>query len=348
MISVRIADQSDWSRWDSFLLSQPNAWPYHLFAWREAIIQGYKHDPYYFIAEEADEIIGVLPVIHLKFPFITNELTALPYCDVGNYVGSDEAFSVILDSFVELGKKLSVETINLRGSLDIDYSATVPMTLESTNKVRMLMNLPDSSDILISSYKSKLRSQIRKSEKNGVVFRWGSLDDIDNFYSVMSYNMRDLGSPVHSRSWFHSVLNSFNKNARLGLVELDGKTVGGCIILMLNDKLCIPWASTLRKYNHLAPNMLLYWNVLKYACDNHFKTFDFGRSSSMEGTYRFKAQWGAEASPLDWYTINIHAHVEKNSIGMDSKRAYFEHVWRKMPLIVTNYFGPKIRRYISL
>ncbi len=55
--------------------------------------------------------------------------------------------------------------------------------LES-NKVRMLLDLPDSSEILLANFKSKLRSQVRKAEKNGVTFRWTGPNGVDSFYSV--------------------------------------------------------------------------------------------------------------------------------------------------------------------
>jgi hypothetical protein len=52
--------------------------------------------------------------------------------------------------------------------------------------------------------------------------------------------------------------------------------------------------------------MLLYWTKLEYACDNGNKTFDFGRSTPGEGTYRFKPQWGAKPQPLHWQYISLN------------------------------------------
>ena len=40
--------------------------------------------------------------------------------------------------------------------------------------------------------------------------------------------------------------------------------------------------------------MLIYWNILKYACENGYRIFDFGRCTPEENTFRFKKQWGAE------------------------------------------------------
>jgi FemAB-related protein (PEP-CTERM system-associated) len=348
MTSIKIAKQTDCKMWDNFLSSQKHAWPYHLYGWGNAIFQTYKHKPYYLIAEDNNKITGVLPLIHFKFPCLVNNLIALPYCDVGNYIGNnDVTFKELLNKALEIGEELKVKEIELRGSIQCNAHKDFSLSKGKINKVRMFLNLPDSSDALLASFKSKLRSQIRKSKKNGISFRWGGEADIDSFYTVFSENMRDLGSPVHARAWFHSILSNLHENARIGIVELEKQVVGGCIILMLNDKVSIPWASTLRKYNNLAPNMQLYWNVLKFSCDNGYRIIDFGRSTVGEGTYKFKAQWGAAAEPLEWYTI-INKENEENYNNDTKYRYFFERCWSNLPVKFTNYLGPKIRRNISL
>jgi FemAB-related protein (PEP-CTERM system-associated) len=348
MISVRIAEQTDWKNWDLYMQSNEGAWPYHLFGWGNAIKESYKHKPYYLIAEDHEKIVGLQPLMHIKIPYLLNNLCALPFCDVGNPISKDvHVLQYMYKYILELGRELEVNKIELRGSIDSFHDEEFTLKKIENNKVRMILDLPNSSEELLQSFKSKLRSQIRKSEKNGITFRWGGINDVDKFYSVFSNNMRDLGSPVHSQDLFRSIIKDLDNNVRLGIAELENKTVGGCIIMMINDKVSIPWASTLRKYNRLAPNMLLYWNALKYSCDNGYKLFDFGRSTSGEGTYKFKTQWGAKAKPLNWYEIQLH-RTKRESDENSEFRYYFERVWCKLPLCVANYVGPQIRKYITL
>src|SRR2546427_11258796 len=62
-----------------------------------------------------------------------------------------------------------------------------------------------------------------------------------------------------------------------------GTPVGGLVALAFKDRLAVPWASCLKEYLSLCPNMLLYWEVLRTACVEGFRTFDFGRSSRHSG-----------------------------------------------------------------
>jgi FemAB-related protein (PEP-CTERM system-associated) len=213
----------------------------------------------------------------------------------------------------------------------------------------MFFNLPASADDLFESFKSKLRSQVRKAEKNGVSFRWGNSSDVGPAYDVFSRNMRELGSPVHSKSFIKAVLSNYGDRAKLGLTEFEGKTIGMGIILLGGKGVSIPWASTLREYNRLSPNMLLYWNALKYSADNGYSFFDFGRSSEGEGTYKFKKQWGAKPIPLVWYEYIGSGKDENKHGSTDSrKREIAAAIWQKLPLCVANRIGPHIRKYISL
>jgi lipid II:glycine glycyltransferase (peptidoglycan interpeptide bridge formation enzyme) len=162
--------------------------------------------------------------------------------------------------------------------------------------------------------------------------------------------MRELGSPVHSKKLFSAVMDKYGEKARIGLAEYEGKCISAGLILSTEEQTSIPWASSLRNFNHLAPNMLLYWNFLKFAADNGKKIFDFGRSTENEGTFRFKRQWGAEPFPLTWYSSCPGTLVQSLNAVHDkiSGRESAANLWKKLPISITNILGPQLRKYINL
>jgi FemAB-related protein (PEP-CTERM system-associated) len=348
-MNIRLAEKEDQHLWDTYVSTHPDGTPYHSYAWKQAIETAYGHKGFYLFAEEKDTIVGVLPLVRIRLPLINNELVALPFCDNGACLadGGDIRRRLIRQTVV-LAEQLKIRSCTIRShSENIDLEETeYPFKVDS-GKVSLLLPLPENSEILWSNFKSKLRSQIRKSEKNGLTF---VLDNtkVEDFYSVMSMNMRDLGSPVHSRQWFDQVVGNYGSNAHLGIVYLKEKPIGAGMLLSCGGKISIPWASTLRKYNKMAPNMLLYWNFLRYAADNYFSVFDFGRSSPGEGTYKFKTQWGARPKPLYWHILSLTATKSNHTSVANSKRRLVENIWRKLPLSIANFIGPKIRKHISL
>jgi FemAB-related protein (PEP-CTERM system-associated) len=211
----------------------------------------------------------------------------------------------------------------------------------------MLLPLPTSSEILMRSFKSKLRSQIQKPKKEGLVSRIGGEDLVDDFYKVFSTHMRDLGSPVHSKKFIANILLHFRHEARITLVYHNDDPVACGLMIGFKGTMSNPWASSLLEYRELSPNMLLYWTMLEYASNHDFKVFDLGRSSVGEGTYHFKEQWGAKSVPLYWHQISNGHPFESNGL----EKANFSKaisLWQKLPVPVTKILGPRIRKYIPL
>ena len=351
MISIRSASLKDEPAWDDYLDKHSDAPPYCYFAWRKAVEQAYGHKAHYLIAEDKGKICGVLPLFVFHIPFMGNTLVSLPYCDAGGVYGdSEEVCRRLIEAAyakVEFGKAKNLEIRSVKTLESLEETSNNLNVSTNTDKVRMLLHLPANSEELWSNFKSKLRSQVRKAEKNGLMFRWGNERDIPAFYEVFSRNMHALGSPVHSRSWIEAVFTSYQDNARIGLVFKDEQPAGCGLILCTKKMVSIPWASTLREFNRLSPNMLLYWNFLKFAADSGRDVFDFGRSTPGEGTYRFKKQWGAEPQALYWYVLST-VPVGCASSGHGKKRVILENIWRRSPLSMVNVMGPLVRKYISL
>jgi len=67
--------------------------------------------------------------------------------------------------------------------------------------------------------------------------------------------------------------------------------------LSFRDALIVLWASSYREYFSLCPNNLLYWEMIRWGCEQGYRRFDFGRSSPQSGTYHFKKQWGTIENP---------------------------------------------------
>ena len=346
-MNIRVANKSDQKAWDDYVLTHPNGLAYHQFAWKEAVAEAYSFDSRYLLAECNGRICGVLPLIVFKRPFTAPIYVSLPYCDLGGCLADDDDIEgQLVVKAKELGVTEGVSGIELRTGPKV---AEVEQDVPSSEKVRMVLELPDSADTLMKGLKSKLRSQVIKPLRDGLTAQFGGCELTAEFYQVFTENMRDLGSPVHSRKWIESVVRNYADNVRIGLVFTPDKELAAAgIILLHGDKVSIPWASSLRKYNRINPNMLLYWTFLEFAADNGFRYFDFGRSTPGEGTYKFKEQWGARPEALNWVQLDMNGDEITSSSFPSETRRRIETCWQRLPLALCNFIGPILRRYISL
>ena len=352
-IQIQQLDLSQSDIWDEYVLAHDHATPYHLMSWGKAVEQAYGFKCLFIAAMDTEKshIVGLLPIVEMKTLRGKKQLCALPYCDVGGILSNDDTITAAIRTYIlNYAKTSNVLDVEIRG---LDAEVLKVADAPKQEKVRMLLSLPEDADALMAQFKSKLRSQIRKAEKNGLdfeVYRGKTItsDVLNDFYSIICKNMHNLGSPVHSLAWYQAIVEQYKNNVSIAIVKFEDLAVGAGLVLQCNDKAVIPWASTLSDYNRLAPNMLLYWAVLSTSCENHAKLFDFGRSTVGEGTFNFKKQWGCDAQRLLWEQIEDGNSTMNKPGETSSMRQFAENTWRKMPLGFTKFWGPKIRPYISL
>jgi len=316
---------------------------YHRYAWREVIGKSFGHPCHYLVAKDsAGAVVGILPLTHMKSALFGNFLVSLPFFNYGG----------LLSDTQEIGTALLREAASLReelGAAHVELRHTEPWPGElpmKQAKVSMLLDLGNDSELLWKSFNAKLRNQVRKAEKSGCTARVGGLELLADYYTVFVRNMRDLGTPVYGEKFFAEVLSAFSEDANIITVYLEGKPVAAGLVVRFRDTVEIPWASSIRDYNTLCPNNLLYWEALQHALRIGCSRFDFGRSTPGEGTFKFKEQWGAKPIKLHWqYLLPEGASLPE----LNNKNPKFEmaiRIWQKLPLPLTRLLGPHIVKNI--
>ena len=210
----------------------------------------------------------------------------------------------------------------------------------------MILDLAPDTDAQWRSFNAKLRNQIRKAQKSGLQFVAGHLELLDGFYEVFARNMRDLGTPVYPKNFFHNILEAFPESTRIFAVYHNTKVIAAGIGSWFRKTLEIPWASSINDYKILCPNNMLYWEAIQFAIRNGFNKFDFGRSTLNEGTYNFKRQWGAQPVQLYWQYLMDGQNSIPDLNPSNPRYQTAIRIWQHLPLSVTRLLGPMIVRNI--
>lgn len=336
-------DYNDIELWDKYVGLHPCSLNYHRYKWRNVIENSFGHACYYLAAKSANgDIVGILPLVFMQSKLFGSFLVSLPFLNYGGLLfDSIEIAVALLKEARLLQQELGAEHIELRhiDPLGIDIPT-------KQHKVTMILDLADGVDNQWQRFNPKLRNQIRKAEKNDLTPIVGGRELLDDFYSVFVRNMRDLGTPVYSKKIFSSVLDTFPECTRIISVYLKGKPIASGLVNYFRSSIEIPWASSIREYNPLCPNNLLYWTAIQFALGKGLKKFDFGRSTPGEGTYKFKEQWGAKPLLLHWQYLLPEGAVLPELNPKNPKFEMAIRIWQKLPLPVTRILGPQIVKYI--
>lgn len=338
-MTIRLYQEGDEKRWEGYVAASQKATAYHQLGWKRVIEASFGHRAYYLLSEDPDgKVDGILPMVQLKSLLFGNFFVSLPYFNYGG---------ICADRAERSGPLLqeAIRIVQAEGATHLEIRETAPLEgglpFKAT-KVSMRLALPSAPEALWSSFSSKLRSQIRKPQKEGFSVRIGGEEELDAFYRVFSINMKHLGTPVYPRGFFREIFRVFIGSAFICVVYNKKEPVAAGFLIGFKETMEIPWASSLREYNRLAPNMLLYWSVLSFAIERGYRLFDFGRSTPGEGTYQFKAQWGAMPHPLYWhYWLRKGGSLPELNPKNPKYRVAIE-IWRRLPLTITQWVGPRI------
>lgn len=339
---VAIDSAFDAIAWDNYVNQHASASAYHDSRWKVLIEQVFGHNCHYLTARDAQgAIVGVLPLVHLNSRLFGSFMISMPYFNYGGPLANSPTISnALMSASDELAEQLGCSHTEIRECQERANRQ------HRSHKVSMLLRLPDSNDALDKSLGAKLRSQIRASERHNPGISFGGEELLADFYTVFSRNMRDLGTPVYSQSFFRAILKQFPESGFLAVVRISGKPVAAAFLFGYRDTLEIPWASTLRSANQYGANMYLYRQILGEAQRRGFDFFDFGRSTENGPTYKFKKQWGARPHHLHWhYWTPVGEAIPSLDPGNPKYRLVIG-IWKKMPVALTRIVGPPIVRYL--
>lgn len=343
-MDVICCHEADRAQWDAYVLRCPDSTLCHDFRWQAVIHKAYGHEAHFLMAKRDGDLRGILPLILVKSPWFGSSLTSMPFLDYGGVCADESvARTALLDRLQSLKEKYAAAWVELRHVDPIpEWGAG------RQDKVSLILDLTGGDDQIWKALPAKVRNQVRKAEKAGLTIQRGGGDLLKEFYPVFAVNMRDLGSPVHSRAFFEHMAGEFGERLHVTLVKDGNKTVGGLIELAFKDTVSVPWASCLREYFSRCPNNLLYWSAIRESSARGFKAFDFGRSTIGSGTYDFKRQWGAVPKQLSWQSQPEHQVSAGGPVSASSfKYRVCLEVWKRLPVPITEQIGPRIRKYLT-
>jgi len=329
-------------RWDDVVRRAPGGTHFHRWAWKGVLKRALGHESDYLASMGTDGIpAGILPLIHVRSLLFGRYLVSMPFVNYGGPLGDAESVRALTHAAVGAADRAGAKLLELRSRVELPVDLVV-----SHRKITVLLDLPERDPkVLWEALPAKVRSQIRRPQKEGLRVRFGG-EQLDPFYAVFAEHMRDLGTPVQSRRLFTEIRGAFPDDVWFACVYHGDQAVAGGCGFRWNAEFEITWASSLRAFNRMAPNMLLYWAFLERCVVEGVKVFNFGRCSPGSGTHRFKQQWGARDEPLWWYQHSRGGGDAATPSPDEGAYSWGPRLWQYLPLAVANRLGPTIVRGI--
>lgn len=328
--------------WNAFVHASPRASFYHRWEWKSINESCFGHQTAYLAACDGGRLVGVLPLVRLKSLLFGNLACSMPFVNYGGPAGeSDLVEQAMLDGARNVADEWGVEYVEIRSQRQLGDAYPY-----SDHKVSMTIDLDPDPDVVLNRMKREQRAEIRRAYKNGFTTKFG-VELIDDFYTVLSASWRDLGTPIYRVEYLKSIIAAFPGATRVCVVyDASGRPAAGAFDGLHAGIVEGMWLGMRNEYRRQLVGYVLYWELIKHACEMGYSKFHLGRSSKDSGSEQFKKKWNAETLQLYWQYI-LRTRKEVPSLNPNNPKYQLAiRAWQKLPLPATQFIGPYLARSI--
>jgi serine/alanine adding enzyme len=337
-------DEKNTLRIEQFLRKHPH-YIYHTIPFKEFIEEAFNCKYHFITGTKDDEIKILLPITSIKSKIFGNKIISSSYIEYGGFVGDFRLFSEIVLSLQEKFKADN-DYLEIRGNI-LGNHPTLGKYMKKENLYKRFV-LDLEGDVWKGIQKSK-RKAIKKS--HGLVEIKGVQEpELDEFYQLYLENMKRFGSPPYSKKYFQSFykhLVSKGMGKILGSY-VEGKLVSALLGFTYGNRVHILIAISDPKSQELRPNDATHWSFIKWAIENKYKHFDFGRVREGSGQYEYKRKWGGELIDLPSYFMLWNTQDVPITDPNSAKYKLMVSTWKKLPLKITEKLGMKLRKELGI
>ena len=335
-------DSSHDALWNAFVHASPQASFYHRAEWRGINERCFGHQSAYLGALDEGRLVGVFPMVRLKSLLFGNIACSMPFVNYGGPCGDSEGIETqLLEAAAVVGDEWGVDYLEIRSQRQL--AERYP---SSDHKVSMTIALHSDPEVVMAGFKREQRAEIRRAAKNGFVTRFGA-DLVADFYTILSASWRELGTPIFGIDYLKAILAAFPSSTRVCVVyDRDGVPAAGAFDGIHGGTVEGMWLGMRSEYRKQLVGYVLYWELIKHACEMGAERFHLGRSSKESGGEQFKKKWNAETLQLYW-TYLLRTRTEMPSLNPDNPKFQLAiKAWQKLPIPATQFLGPFIARSI--
>ncbi|MFQ5630297.1 MAG: FemAB family XrtA/PEP-CTERM system-associated protein [bacterium] len=340
MITVRPYRLQDEEKWNGFVDAVDQGTVFHKIVWKKIIERTYGYKACYLLASEDDEIVGILPLFHLKSVFIGNALLSTPFAAYGGVIATNkEVEDRLIAAAKNCAKDRRATYIELR-----QFSALENETLQTRDSLYVTFFrelIPEDQEQNFKNLPREAHRMVRRGSDKGLEVRLAT-DAVDEFYEIYAASVRNLGTPVFPKALFKNCLELMDDNADLLMVYQQKKAIAGVLSFYYKRTVLPYYGGSLPEANYLGPNNYMYWKLMEHAAQRGCTCFDFGRSKNKTGAFNFKRHMGFKPKPLPYQYLMMNGRDLPNLNPTNPKFKLAINMWRKLPLGVTKAIGPRI------
>jgi FemAB-related protein (PEP-CTERM system-associated) len=332
---------AQYSVWDDFVERHPHGSPFHLTAWKQSIEETFGYRPVYAMATSGGTVQAVLPLFLVSSLLTGKALISSPFAVYGGILATSDAARAGLAQYLSaLAQRLKVGHAELRNAYPEQRAGFAPVD----RYVTFTQDIVPDDEALLELIPRKTRRMVRKALQLAYTTRM--TDDYGAFEDLYLRNLHRLGTPSFPARHFTNLRKHFGKSVGVREVILEGKVVAAVMNFYFRDQVLPYYGAADPLYNESAPSNFMYYDLMRWAAQQGYRLFDFGRSKKESGSYHFKEHWGMTIRELPYEMLLVTRKELPNLSPNNPKFELALKVWKSLPYPVTRMIGPHLVKLV--
>ncbi|MCF7804324.1 MAG: GNAT family N-acetyltransferase [Candidatus Marinimicrobia bacterium] len=315
------ADELSNEEWDEFVWSANNGTIFHTRQFLSYHPKDRFEDQSYVVMKK-EQPYALLPAVKVEYDEMTT-LFSHRGASYGGFVYQEDisirdAYNMVEGLLREAGDS-DIEQIvmthppyiyNRRITNYLDFALYKHGFDYLKREISSMLTLESSIEGNLGKFRSSARRNYRKALKEGVVVR--RTDDYADFYAILKKNLkiRHDVQPTHTLEELEHLANLFPDRINLFGAYLDDRMIAGVVNFICNrDVVLAFYISHDEEYQEYRAVNLLFYEIIRWAIDQHFRYLDFGIFTVNEdpnfGLGRFKESFGASGVFRDTFVKTV-------------------------------------------
>jgi len=209
----------------------------------------------------------------------------------------DENLEILIKEIIKMVKEKRVDFLKIEPPWENNENFLKFFNFKKGKdiQVRTTVILDISSDDISKILNKKIRYEIRKAKESGIRVKYGSLNNLDNFYFILKSTAKNKKFKIRPINYYRKFLEIFKENALLIFAEYNFKLIGSILVLRWNDTIYYLYGGSLQEYKFLPISYVLQEEAILWGKSFGCKKYDlWGISENLPGVSRFKKNFGGE------------------------------------------------------
>jgi len=332
---VELLNEDDLQAWDDYAGTHERSLFNSSYQFRNFLLRLLPKGsiPYYFVAKEYGQVVGILPSFICNGPF-GPVMNSLPWfgSNPGVLADYDEVKINLLSAMMKAAEwtKCITATFISRPFEDVDlydiffdqYDHVVDKRVGTVTTLPDYAYRADFDKQLMAKIHQKTRNQIRKSLRfsNGREDK-GCMKELAEMHRV---NMFAMKAPVKKMEFdIISKAFKYGDNYRLYNATIGGESVAALLLKYFNKTVDYMTPAIKVEYRHLDPLHGLIYQAMTDAAKAGYKYWNWGGTTipGMESVLHFKQRFGGESQNYTYYT-RILRQIPKGTTKQELLKGY--------------------------